>query len=155
MRLTPLALVCSTATLAAAAPLTAASKHNLYLATCTRRPNCLLIICDDPPPFTAAAYYANGATTATNPTELATIATPASPWEGTPRQGEFRTSPFSSTIDAGAGALAKGEIAGAATVGTEEFVCFRDGETTFTANDWDDLVGKASCVADYWCASTS
>lgn len=144
----------STTTLVVASPL--ASKHNIYLASCTRPRNCLLIICDNPSTFTAAAYYANGAATSNNPTELATITSPASPWEGVPRQGRFRTGVVSSTIDAGAKSLAKGEIAGAAKLGSEEFICFRDGESKFTWTGWDDLdLQRADCVADYWCASTS
>ncbi|KAJ4295460.1 hypothetical protein N0V90_007472 [Kalmusia sp. IMI 367209] len=109
-----------------------ASKHNIYLATCRRSPDCLLVICNNPPQFTAAAYYANGITNANSPTELATVTDPASPWEGTPRTGRFRTTTFTSSIDAGAKALAKGEIAGQATLGTEEFICFKDGQSKFT-----------------------
>ncbi|KAL1591673.1 hypothetical protein SLS60_011671 [Paraconiothyrium brasiliense] len=124
-----------------------ASKHNIYLATCTRPRSCLLVICDNPSPFTAAAYYSNGVSTSINPTELATITNPASPWEGTPRQGRFRTGTVTSTINAGAKALPKGEIAGEAKLGIEEFVCFRDGVTKFTATGWDDLeLQTANCV---------
>lgn len=147
---TSLALICSSVVLAAATPL--ASKHNIYLATCKRDPDCLLIICNAPPSTTAAAYYANGITNANRPSEFATVADPASPWEGASRKGKFRTATLSSAIDAGAKALAKGQIAGSATLGKEEFVCFRDGQSKFTTEDDDSTV---NCVADYWCASTS
>lgn len=149
-----LALICSLSPLAASTPL--ASKHNLYLATCTPPRECLLIICDTPDPFTAAAYYANGASATAKPTELATIADPASPWEGASRKGSFRNGVVTSTINVGAKALAKGELAGEAKLGTEEFVCFRDGQSKFTTTAGDGFDRKTvSCVADYWCASTS
>lgn len=152
--LSSLAIICSVSTLAASVPL--ASKHNIYLATCTPRRSCLLIICDEPDPFTAAAYYANGASASTKPTELATIADPASPWEGASRKGSLRNEAVTSTINAGAKALAKGELAGEAKIGTEEFVCFRDGQSTFTTTGGDGFDRRTvTCVADYWCASTS
>ncbi|KAF2449179.1 hypothetical protein P171DRAFT_327950, partial [Karstenula rhodostoma CBS 690.94] len=125
------------------------SKHNIYLATCTRPRSCLLIICDNPDPFTAAAYYASGASTTAKPSEVTTITDPASPWEGTPRQGKLTTGTVVSTIDVGAKGVKKGDIAGTAKIGAEEFVCFRDGESRFTVAGWDEW----SCVADYWCAS--
>lgn len=153
---TSLALLCSTA---AASPLTAsplASKHNIYLATCTKPRSCLLIICNDPDPFTAAAYYPNGASTTTRPSELSTVSNSAAPWEGTLRQGRFRTGTLSANINAGAKTLSKGEIAGTATLGSEDYVCFRDGQSKFSTQSWDDLdLRPVNCVADYWCASTS
>ncbi|KAK7186411.1 hypothetical protein DPSP01_013110 [Paraphaeosphaeria sporulosa] len=133
-----------------------ASKHNIYLATCTRPRSCLLIICDDPDPITAAAFYASGASTAARPTDITTISDPAAAWEGVTRSGRLTTGKLTSAIDKGAKAVAKGEIAGSAKIGAEEYVCFKDGASKFTVQGWEDWSAqKLSCTADYWCASTS
>jgi hypothetical protein len=149
------AILCALATAAPSTPAPLASKHNIYLATCSRPRSCLLIICDSPSPFTAAAYYPNGASTAAKPSDITTITDPASPWEGASRQGRFTTGTVTSTIDVGAKGLKKGDIAGGAKLGSEEFVCFKDGVSKFEVSGWDDWeLQRVSCVADYWCAST-
>ncbi|KAF9741153.1 hypothetical protein PMIN06_005557 [Paraphaeosphaeria minitans] len=146
-----LALFCALTT---AAPL--ASKHNIYLGTCARPHSCLLIICDDPDPITAAAYYASGASTTARPTEITTISDPAAAWEGVSRSGRLTVGTLTSAIDKGAKGVVKGEIAGSAKIGSEEYVCFKDGATKFVVQGWDDWSAqRVSCTADYWCASTS
>lgn len=101
--------------------------------------------------YTAVAYYANGQSNG-NPTEIATVSDPAQSWEGTLRVANLRTSAFSSNINADAAGLEKSAMAGQAKLGTEDFVCFKDGETAFTARDG---LQQASCTANYWCASLS
>ncbi|KAF2686629.1 hypothetical protein K458DRAFT_415987 [Lentithecium fluviatile CBS 122367] len=153
----------------AAAPLSAVemgSKHSVYLSTCTSRsviPGCpLIIICPSnstasaAQTFTAAAYFANTPANGNlnNPTEIATVSETGAPWEGEKRAARFRNgAPFSSSIDAGAATLAKSEIAGTALMGSEEFVCFKDGASKFSVGG--GLLGRdrAACVADYWCGS--
>jgi hypothetical protein len=141
------------------------SKHTLYLSTCTRRGlgdsdgDCdLLILCprQRSSTYSAVAYYANGGIDSgsqrnKNPTQIATVET--SPWEGsTPKAKLGRAGEFSSYIDAGAKAFAKGEIAGSAKLGDEGFVCFKDGVTKITGRD--ELGDpEYSCVTDYWCPS--
>ncbi|KAF2272541.1 uncharacterized protein EI97DRAFT_436784 [Westerdykella ornata] len=145
---------------AIAAPM--GSKHNLYLATCSKQtiiPDCpLIILCprQRAATYTAVAYYANGPIESNrnkNPTQIATVSNPAAPWEGTQRVAKLgRAGDFASNIDAGARNLAKSAIAGEAKLGTEEFVCFKDGESAFTVRDELDIP-EYSCKADYWCAS--
>lgn len=139
------------------------SKHNLYLVTCTRRssnlPGCpLIIICprQQTTKYTAVAYYANGPIESNrnvNPTQIATVAEPAAPWEGTQRVAKLgRAGDFSGNIDQTAAGISKGQIAGSAKLASEDFVCFKDGATSFTVRDeLDDP--KYSCTADYWCPS--
>jgi hypothetical protein len=57
---------------------------------------------------------------------------------------------FTSNIGAGAKTAAKGSIAGDGTLGTEPFVCFKDGTTKFRVNYDDEL---HTCTTEYWCAS--
>jgi hypothetical protein len=139
----------------------AGSKHNLYLSTCTTRsalPGCpLIIICPKKraptaQSYTAAAYFAT--TTSNTPTEMATVSERPVPWEGTTRTARLRSGAFSANIDVGGKTLAKSAIAGMAKVGSEEFMCFRDGETVFEAVS-EGLIGdeRSTCTADYWCAS--
>ena len=140
------------------------SKHNIYLVTCTRQsistPDCPLIILCEPPvttrvTYTAAAYYPNGAIEAgeDNPSQLATVSEPAAPWEGAQRVANIAaTGVFSSNIDAGAKALAKGQIAGSAKLASEDFTCFRDGQSSFKLRNGLGIV-QGSCTADYWCPS--
>jgi hypothetical protein len=150
-------------TYATAAPTDAAkigSKHNLYLATCTKRSGCpLIILCprQRQTSYTAVAYYANGPIESSgrnsNPTEIATVSESAAPWEGTQRTARLgRVGQFSSNIDAGAGALEEGQIAGSAKLGDEDFVCFTDGATSIVVRDF---LGdpEYTCTADYWCPS--
>lgn len=153
------------ATCAAAAPTDVSaklgSKHNLYLVTCKKRSgwsDCpLIIICPrQQSEYTAVAYYANGPVESnrnTNPTQISTVSQPKQPWEGTQRAARLgRAGEFSSDIDAGAATLAKGQIAGTAKLGSEEFVCFSDGETSISVRDELGDV-EYTCSADYWCPS--
>jgi hypothetical protein len=151
----------SAAALAAPAPVPAAaiamgSKHNLYLTTCTSK--CVLgILCSrQQRSHTAVLYYANGPVDSsrnTSPTQMTTVTDPAAPWEGTQRAARLgRTGDFTSNIDEGADSISSGQIAGGAKLATEDFVCFRDGETTFKFSE-DLGLSSYSCTADYWCPS--
>lgn len=84
---------------------------------------------------------------------MTTVNDPAVPWEGTQRTVNLgRTGRFSSNIEDGADSIQNGEIAGTAKLGAEEFVCFRDGETTFKFSE-DLGLSNYSCIAEYWCPS--
>lgn len=151
-------------TVAVSAPVEAlqmGSKHNLYLVTCTKRAresDCpLIILCGtEQVSYTAVAYYANGPIEAnrnTDPTQISTVSQPVQPWEGTPRTAKInRVGDFSSNIDSAAAGIANGQIAGSAKLSEEEFVCFKDGETSFTVRN-DLGIQQYSCSADYWCPS--
>jgi hypothetical protein len=138
------------------------SEHNLYLSTCTSQsalpiPSCpIILLCPPgsaPAPFTAVAYF--DSPSRDNPTEIATVSQTSVAWEGATRSARLRNGVFSSSIDVNGKTLAKSAIAGMAKVGTEEFICFRDGETEFSVRE--GLIGlrKTQCVADYWCASVT
>jgi hypothetical protein len=67
---------------------------------------------------------------------------------------------FESRINQSADTLAKSELAGMATLigkagGSEEFVCFRDGSSTFRfGGGVVDGTGETTvCVAEFWCGS--
>ncbi|KAF2182290.1 hypothetical protein K469DRAFT_691508 [Zopfia rhizophila CBS 207.26] len=135
------------------------SKHNLYLVTCQRRAiECpLIILCDKNAEaartYTAVAYYPNGPTRNSVPNQIATVSDPVAPWEGVQREATvWQRSSFSSNIDADAASLPKGQLAGDAKLDNEDFVCFSDGQTSFTVRDELDLP-IYSCTADYWCPS--
>jgi hypothetical protein len=142
------------------------SKHNLYLSTCTRRTGfgeCpLIIFCPTSDAaevtYSAIAYFANGplSTTGTaNPTEVAITGEPPQPWEGTARVAKLGSrSTVTASIDAGAATLESGQIAGSAKLDTEDFVCFKDGKTSFEVKD-DLGIKQYSCTTDYWCPSTA
>ncbi|KAF2706933.1 hypothetical protein K504DRAFT_447801 [Pleomassaria siparia CBS 279.74] len=140
------------------------SKHNLYLSTCTRRAgigDCPLpIFCsaaDAAITYTAIAYFPNGPISTsgapTPPSQIATVSEPPAPWEGASRGAKLgRTSSVNATIDAGAATLAKGDLAGSAKLDQEDFICFKDGTTSFEfKNEWG--IREYSCTADYWCPS--
>jgi hypothetical protein len=153
--------------IAAAAPMDTiqmGSKHNLYLSTCTRRTGfgeCpLIIICPASDAaevkYSAIAYFANGPLSTTgsaNPTEVATTSEPPQPWEGTARNAKLgRTGTVTASIDAGAATLESGQIAGSAKLDTEDFVCFKDGKTSFEVKN-DLGIRQYICTTDYWCPS--
>lgn len=138
------------------------SKHNIYLATCTRRSGLgecpLLIFCPEEAAVTysAIAYFANGpiaSTGLTTPSQIATVSEPPQPWEGAQRGAKLgRTSSVTASINAGANALEKGQIAGTAKMDAEDFVCFKDGTTFFEVRN--ELGGRQySCTTEYWCPS--
>jgi hypothetical protein len=132
------------------------SKHNLYLVTCT--PKCVLgILCTrQTQTYTAVLFYANGAVDTlpnTSPTYMSTISSNPPSWEGASYSANLdRYGLFHSSIDKDAGALAKGQIAGSAKLEDEDFVCFKDGETTFTFSA-DLGLSRYTCKASYWCPS--
>lgn len=140
------------------------SKHNLYLATCTRRSSLgdcpLLIICPASDAaeitYSAIAYFANGpvsTTGAVKPSEIATTSQPPQPWEGVARGAKLgRTSTVIASIDASAATLLDGQIAGSAKLDTEDFVCFKDGKTVFEVKN-ELGIRQYSCTTDYWCPS--
>ncbi|KAF2690647.1 hypothetical protein K458DRAFT_412008 [Lentithecium fluviatile CBS 122367] len=160
MKLPTLLAASAFATAVVAAPVeTLGSKHVVYLSTCV--PNeCPIGLCD-PEDFNliAAAYFRNGppATSTASPTTLGPISSfgsgPAS-WEGTKRSVRLGTDgTYTSNIARGAKSLAKGEIAGDGElkgVGSEPFVCFKDGATKFRATYELD---RYTCTADYYCPS--
>ena len=142
-------------TISASTPATsieAGSKHTLYLATClynTLNQGAYSY-------FTAAAYYSNGphdSAPTLNPDAFSTVSYPYQAWEGktyTARLATYYT--MTSNIDAAAANGTKGDLAGSATVDTEQFACFVDGETSIV--DRNALgVQQAACTAAYYCPS--
>jgi hypothetical protein len=128
------------------------SRHNLYLTTCTP------IDPDDDntsaaSKYTAVAYFANGPIETNQAlTDIATVTDPAQRWEGTQRVALLGSGSFSSRIDASAARLEKGQIAGTAVMNDEDFVCFKDGTTSFVVTK--GLTNKPyTCKTDYWCPS--
>ncbi|KAF2741663.1 hypothetical protein M011DRAFT_331079 [Sporormia fimetaria CBS 119925] len=108
-----------------------ASNHTLYLATCvieSNPPGCPLgTICNslNKEYYTIVGFYPDGPLTYKfkQPSASATISRPAQPWEGTKRTAVLEgTGEFESLIEAGALVLKKGDIAGSAKLGSEEFV---------------------------------
>ncbi|KAF2463987.1 uncharacterized protein BDR25DRAFT_307462 [Lindgomyces ingoldianus] len=138
---------------ALAAP--AGSKHNIYLVKC--EPNeCPIGLCD-PGEFTimGAALFRNGPVTSgtrvTKPDVFTEVSGYRSQWEGAKRTVRMGTDgTLTSNISSGAAALAKGQIAGDATLGSEPFTCFKDGSTKFTISRDGDAY---TCTTSYWCPS--
>jgi hypothetical protein len=131
------------------------SKHNVYLISCT--PNTCPIGDCDPGEFTitAAAYFRNGPITEstsriTVPTSLGKITGYQPKWEGVKRTVKVADGSFTANISTKAGSLKKGEIAGDATLGSEPFVCFKDGVGKFVIQDEGD---RYTCTTNYWCPS--
>ncbi|KAF2123052.1 hypothetical protein BDV96DRAFT_14000 [Lophiotrema nucula] len=90
------------------------------------------------------------------PDQSAVIADPVIAWEGNiVRKDVFMNTVFQASINAGANTLAQGSIAGDVKLGNEDFVCFRDGQTTVRVGDtsgWSWRGGSSgTCIADYWC----
>jgi hypothetical protein len=131
------------------------SKHNVYLIHCS--PNeCPIGDCD-PGEFsiTAAAYFRNGPITEstsliTVPTSLGKLTGYQPKWEGVKRTVRVADGSFTANISAKAGSTKKGEIAGDATLGSEPFVCFKDGVGRFAIQVEGD---RYTCTTDYWCPS--
>lgn len=97
--------------------------------------------------------YYNGPSSSSDPRDVGTVSYIARGWEGSTRRTVLDGSSFTSSIDNDAKGLAKSQIAGSATLGREQFVCFKDGSSTFKFSE--GLLGLRSktCRADYWCAS--
>ncbi|KAF2661330.1 hypothetical protein K491DRAFT_753961 [Lophiostoma macrostomum CBS 122681] len=130
----------------------AGSKHTLYLVTCLYN----ALNQGTYSYYTAAAYYSNGphdSAPTLNPDAFTTISYPYQEWEGrnyTARLATYYT--MTSRIDAAAASGKKGDIAGSATVDTEQFACFVDGETSVVVRN--GLGGQqAACTAEYYCPS--
>jgi hypothetical protein len=131
------------------------SKHNVYLVHCSPD-ECPIGLCD-PGEFTitAAAYFRNGPITdstsrITTPTTLGKLTGYNLKWEGVKRTVKVADGSFTVNISAKAASVKKGELAGDATLGTEPFVCFRDGVGAFAIRDDGD---RYTCTTDYWCPS--
>ncbi|ORY09162.1 hypothetical protein BCR34DRAFT_568883 [Clohesyomyces aquaticus] len=133
----------------------AGSKKNIYLLKC--EPNeCPIGVCEpDEFTVTAAALFRNGpvkagATTA-KPDVLALLSGYRPKWEGTRRTVRLGTEgTLTTNISAGAASLPKSQIAGDATLGNENLVCFKDGSTTFGITYEGD---RYTCTTTYWCPS--
>ncbi|KAF2032003.1 hypothetical protein EK21DRAFT_87614 [Setomelanomma holmii] len=128
----------------------AGSRKNVYLATCTTRG-----LLDSPADSSSTVIYYNGPSSSRDPSDVATVSQPARDWEGSTKRTYVNGASFTSSINAGAGDLPKSQIAGTATLGGEDFVCFVDGTSTFKFNEGLLGLGSTNCKADYWCASTS
>jgi hypothetical protein len=131
----------------------AASAKNVYLSTCTTRS----LLTDE---VSSSAILFSGPAASTQPTDIGTISPlNAIPWAGATRRARLESGIFESKIAAGADALAKSEIAGTARLNRgeviEEFVCFRDGGSTFrfAAGVLGEGQETSVCVAEYWCGS--
>ncbi|KAF1944505.1 hypothetical protein EJ02DRAFT_452368 [Clathrospora elynae] len=132
----------------------AGSKTNVYLSTCTWRS----LLSDGT--SSSVILYNSVASTSASPSDVGTVSSSrAVSWAGATRRAQLDSGVFESNVDAGADALAKSQIAGTAQLGTgtgaEQFVCFRDGTSTFRFNG--GLLGTeiTVCTAEYWCASTN
>ncbi|KAF2740569.1 hypothetical protein EJ04DRAFT_558569 [Polyplosphaeria fusca] len=141
-------LLSLTALVATTSAAPAGSKHNIYLTRCTPT-SCPIGACD-PGDFgiTAAAYYSTA--TSAVPASIGTIDGYQPKWEGASKAIRLGTTTFTSAIQAAAARAKKGDIVGDAKLGSEPFVCFKDGATTLGFT-YDDT--KYSCTADYWCGS--
>jgi len=156
MLLTPTLLLAVLPALALSAPTAAGSKHNVYLVRCAYS-DCDGWECDPEETFAAGAFFRDGpiaegsGTRIQRPTSLTRLSGSQTAWEGSKRTIRFGTSgTFTSNIGAAAKTAAKGSIAGDGTLGTEPFVCFKDGTTTFRVT-YDDE--PHTCTTDYWCPS--
>ncbi|KAF2014845.1 hypothetical protein BU24DRAFT_482377 [Aaosphaeria arxii CBS 175.79] len=146
-----------------------ASAHNIYLVTCNNRSG------SDSPgerAFSAIAYFRNPISNSTKeddrapkPDRSAIVSDPYEPWEGVKwRLKVWRDKLFASDISADAAAKPKGTPTGTVKLEDEDYVCFRDGETSIRIKKEEDesgiLIGtvgkvesaRVTCVADHWCA---
>ncbi|KAF2271484.1 uncharacterized protein EI97DRAFT_267301 [Westerdykella ornata] len=153
----------------------AATSHNVYLLTCS--------------PTSGRWGYSSRTVSAVGffgtpiqnnkqiMDQVAILRSPAASWEGNRSTAVWNDLYFALDIARGADDLGAGELAGTATVGRENFACFRDGETTIVIAEgagWpasggpDDRASKkrqnggdtaealkVRCTADYWCGSVS
>jgi hypothetical protein len=157
MIFSPALLLAVLPALTLSAPTAAGSKHNVYLVHCEYT-DCDGWDCDPgETSFTAGAFFRDGpiaegsSTRIQRPTSLTRLSGSQATWEGSKRTIRFGTSgTFTSNISASAKTAAKGSIAGDATLGTEPFVCFKDGATKFRIT-YDDE--PHTCTTDYWCPS--
>ncbi|KAF2261476.1 hypothetical protein CC78DRAFT_356002 [Lojkania enalia] len=131
------------------------SKHNIYLVHCDPV-KCPIGLCY-PGEFqiTAAAFFANGPinpdSSTNSPTSLGQLSGYQPKWEGIQRRVAVGTmGTFASNFPASASTAEKGSIVGDASLGSEPFVCFKDGATKFTIK-YD--AADYTCTTDYWCPS--
>jgi len=124
------------------------SSRNVYLTTCTTRS----LFADST--SSSAILYNSGDTSSSNPSDIGTVSPErAIQWAGYTRRVVLGFGLFESKIDKGADGLKKSQIAGSATLGFEQFACFRDGESTFRFAG--GVLGPETtvCTAEFWCAS--
>lgn len=100
-----------------------------------------------------AAIYYNGPSTSKSPSDIATVSDNKRSWEGKSRRIILGPGYFQSTINSGADDLPKSQIAGSAKLDDEDFICFRDGQTTFQFSEGLLGLKSTTCRAEYWCAS--
>lgn len=152
----------------------AGSSHNLYLVTCAVRAGrnsvqnvSALAFFNTPITSNPVRGPPGGGGWDNDPKadQAALISNPAAPWEGTISASVWSNTNFTSSIDKQAGTLAKGNIAGSATLNKEQYICFKDGDTEIGIKedngdgrgDWGPGRGRGrprvQCTADYWCAS--
>lgn len=134
------------------------SKHTVYLVQCD--PNeCPIGYCeDDEFRIKAAAYFRDGPIDASaptsrvqSPTTLTTLSDNRAAFEGSKRTFRLgRDGTFTSNLPKSASTASKGSIAGDATLGTEPFVCFKDGSSKFGIR-YDDE--RYTCTTQYYCPS--
>jgi hypothetical protein len=103
----------------------------------------------------AVVYYNRAAGSGTSPSDIGVVSEPARNWEGATRRTTLDGASFTSSIAKDADSLSKSQIAGTAKLGSEDFVCFVDGTTTFSFREGLLGLRETKCKADYWCASTS
>lgn len=127
------------------------SSRNVYLTTCTTRS----LFSDST--SSSAILYNGGATSTSQPSDIGTVSPGRSAieWAGYTRRVVLGVGVFESKIDAGADALEKSQIAGSATLGYEQFACFRDGVSTFRFAGGVLGAETTVCTAEFWCASVS
>lgn len=101
----------------------------------------------------SVVIYYNGPSTRANPTDVGEVSEPARKWDGATRKVNLSAGRFTSQIADGADDLTKSQLAGSATLGTEELICFVDGTSTFKFSDGLLGIGATTCKADFWCAS--
>lgn len=111
----------------------AASAHNIYLLTCSQyggRGSNVTGIAFFNAPITNIPGGGSNWNNSPQPDESAIISNPATAWEGYKLQiAVWNSTIFSADISTGARELQKGKFVGEASLGTEKFACFRDGET--------------------------
>jgi len=124
------------------------SSRNVYLTTCTTRS----LFADST--SSSAILYNSGDTSSSSPSDIGTVSPErAIQWAGYTRRVVLGFGLFESKIDKGADGLEKSQIAGSATLGFEQFACFRDGESTFRFAGGVLGAETTVCTAEFWCAS--
>ncbi|KAA8625543.1 hypothetical protein PtrSN002B_009310 [Pyrenophora tritici-repentis] len=124
------------------------SARNVYLTTCTTRS----LSADST--SSSAILYNSGDTSSSNPSDVGTVLSESAiQWAGYTRRVPLGSGIFESKIDKGAETLEKSQIAGSAKLRREQFVCFRDGVSTFRFAGGVLGAETTVCTAEFWCAS--